>query len=104
MVIIISIDSPIAPNLQTPWIAIEHWKSEPPKRPPRTQLARRKVVSKVWVADWTLAASANYYILLADIFGSSPIPPIFGANTHLTFDNTDVAAWRREIIDAWRND
>ena len=101
MVIIISIDSPIAPNLQTPRITIEHWKSEPPKRP---QLARRKVASKVWVADWTLAASVNYYVLLADIFGSSPIPPIFGANTHLTFDDTDVAAWRREIIDAWRND
>jgi hypothetical protein len=103
MVIIISIDSPITPNLQTPRITIEHWKSEPPKRPPRTQLTRSKVASKVWAADWTLAASANYYILLVDIFGSSPIPPIFGANTRLTFDNADVVAWRSEIVDEWRN-
>lgn len=102
MVIIISVDPPIHPNLQTPRITVEHWKSRPPQQPPCAQFARLKVAFKAWASDWTLAAPANYYILLADLFGSLPIPAIFGTNTHLTFDNADVIAWRQEIIDAWQ--
>jgi hypothetical protein len=104
MVIIISIDPPIAPNLNIPRITIEHWKTRPPLRPQRPGTAARwKVAFRAWHADWTLAVSANYYILLADMFGSTPIPAVYGAHTRLTFSPADVAGWRQGIIDEWRS-
>ena len=102
LVIIISIDPPIPPAL-LPNITIEHWKSAPflNQHDLRTPPAPLKVASRVWSADWT-AATTNYSLLLADVFGSSPIPPMYGANTHFNFTNGEVTAWRQNIIDAWQ--
>jgi hypothetical protein len=100
MVIIVSIDPPIAPNLNTPRITVEHWKLQPPPPPPPPHSAgyHTRVASVVWDADWTLAVSPNYSIPLADIFGPTPIPAIYGGNTHLTFDTALIAKWRQMMI------
>ena len=103
LVIIISIDPPIPPTLQTPNITIEHWKSAPSpnQHDLRTPSPCTKIASRVWSANWT-AATSNYSLLLADVFGLSPIPLIFGANTQLNLTNAEVTAWRQSIVNAWR--
>jgi hypothetical protein len=103
MVIIISIDPPLANATPAmPRITVEHWKSMPSQRPLRSNpAARTKVAYRAWTSNWTTAVPANYYILLTDLFGSSPIPPLYAGHTRLTFNNQHVAEWRQRIIDRY---
>ena len=103
MVIIISIDPPLA-NVTpaTPQITVEHWKLMSSQRPLRNNpAARTKVAYQAWTSNWTTAVPANYYILLTDLFGSSPIPPIYAGHAFLTFNNQHMADWRQMIIDQY---
>jgi hypothetical protein len=104
MVIIISIDPPLAnSNPATPQITVEHWKLRAIQQPLHSNsTAHTMEAYQAWTSDWTTAVPANYYILLADLFGSSPIPAVYAGHTHLTFNNQCMVLWRQRIIDSYQ--
>ena len=51
----------------------------------------------VWTADWTLAATQGYYILLLDIFRPGAIPANYGNVMQVVLD---AAALQQIVLDA----
>jgi len=97
LAILVSIDKPAASHPNLPRITIQLWRGFTRNPPPRSAAARQRDARMVWQADWTLGATP-LYILLADIFRGQA-PAAYG-NNDLVHLNT--AAWRQDIIDAWR--
>jgi hypothetical protein len=95
LVILLSIDPPIAPHPNLPRITVQLWRGFPPLNPPRSATARQRVAHMVWEADWTQTATP-LYIPLSDIF-RGPVPAAYGNNDRVYLD---TVAWRQAIIDA----
>ncbi|KAF5384148.1 hypothetical protein D9615_003266 [Tricholomella constricta] len=96
LVILISIDPPIAPHPTFPRITVQLWRGFDPRRPPRHPVSRVREARMVWAADWTVAA-APLYIPLDDIFRGQ-VPAEYGNNDRV-YLNTD--SLRQKIITAW---
>jgi hypothetical protein len=93
LVIIVSVDPPIAPNLGSLRIKIQLWRGFTPANPPA---ARQRVGRVVWERDWTLAATP-LYLLLSDIFRGQ-VPPAYGNNDRV---HLNTVGWRQCIIDSY---
>jgi len=96
LVILLSINPPIAAQPNLPRITIQLWRGFPPNHPPCTPGVRQRIARMVWEADWTQNATP-LYILLSDIFRGQ-VPAAYGNNdcVHL-----DTVVWRQAIVDAW---
>jgi hypothetical protein len=94
LVILLSIDPPIAPHPNLPRIAIQLWRSFTLNHTPRTPTARQREARMVWESDWTHTATP-LYILLSDIFRGGPVPADYGNNDRV---HLETAAWRQAII------
>jgi len=98
LVILISIDPPIAPNPTLPRITVQLWRGFALQRPSRLASAAFRVreARMVWAANWTVAATP-LYILLDDIFRGQ-VPAEYGNNDRV---NLDTNGWLQTIITAW---
>jgi hypothetical protein len=96
VVILISIDPPIAPNPNLR-ITVQLWRGYDPARSVRQQsAAQRREARLAWQTDWTNAATPMY-LELADIFiDQASVPAYYGNNTRVALNTTD---WRLDIID-----
>lgn len=95
LVILISIDPPIAPNPTFPRITVQLWRGFDFSRLPSAVFQVREA-RMVWAADWTVAATP-LYILLDDIFRGQ-VPAEYGNNDRVYLDTN---GWRQTIITAW---
>jgi len=98
LVILISIDPPIAPNPTLPRITVQLWRGFDRQRPSRLASAASRVreARMVHAANWTVAATP-LYILLDDIFRGQ-VPAEYGNNDRVDLDTN---SWRQTIITAW---
>ena len=98
LVILISIDPPIAPNPTFPRITVQLWRVFGLQRPSRSTSSafRTREARIVWTANWTVAVTP-FYILLDDIFRGN-VPPEYGNNDRVYLD---TVGWRQRIITAW---
>jgi hypothetical protein len=97
LVILVSIDPPVAPYPNLPRITIQLWKGFPPCWPLCSPTGRQREARMVWEANWTHAATP-LYILLSDIFRGQ-VPAAYGNNDHVHLNTAD---WRQAIIEAWQ--
>jgi hypothetical protein len=96
LVILLSIDPPIAPHPNLPRLTIQLWQGFLPNPPPCSASARQRQGRMVWEADWTHAATP-LYILLSDIFRGQ-VPAAYGNNDRVQLD---TVSWRQAIIDVY---
>jgi hypothetical protein len=97
LVILLSIDAPIAPHPTLPRITIELWRGLSPFNAQRpTAATQPRVAHMVLTADWTHTATP-LYLLLSDIFRGQ-VPAAYGNNNRV---HLDTVAWRQGIIDSW---
>ena len=98
LVILISIDPPIASNPTFPRITVQLWRGFDPQHPSRLTSAAFQVqeACMVWAANWTVAATP-LYILLDDIFRGQ-VPAEYGNNDQVYLDTN---GWHQTIITAW---
>jgi len=92
LVVLISIDPPVAPNI-TPQITVVLYRPFAPVRPPRPGTdAWSRIARIVQNDDWTLNATP-IQILLSEIFGNQ-IPAAYAGHMHVDL-NTQ---WLRQMI------
>lgn len=93
LVILLSINIPIAPHPNIPRIIIQLWRGYlPHDSSPATQKRQARMV---WEADWTHSVTP-LYILSSDIF-RGPAPAAYGDNDRV---HLNAVAWRQAIIDS----